>query len=71
MRTVASVNVKARNDMQIEGLVMFLKAQQEAEEKGEHKFTCPNCKGVAWWDRAKTNGHIRIRCNGCGMTVME
>ena len=57
--------------MQIEKLVVFLKAQQEAEERGEHEFICPICKGIAWWDRAKINGHIRIRCYGCGMSVME
>ena len=57
--------------MQTEKLVVLLKAQQEAEEKGEHIFTCPNCKHMAWWDRAETNGHIRIRCDGCDISVME
>lgn len=57
--------------MQIEKLVVLLKTQQEAEEKGEHEFVCPICKGIAWWDRAKTNNHIRIRCDGCDLSVME
>ena len=57
--------------MQMETLGLLLKAQQEAEEKGEHIFICPNCKGMAWWDRTKTNGHIRIKCDGCGISVIE
>ena len=57
--------------MQMERLQAFLKAQQEAEEKGEHIFICPNCKRTAWWDRAKINGHIRIRCDGCDISVIE
>ena len=65
------MRTKARNDMQIDKLVVFLEAQQEAEDKGKHEFICPICKNMAWWDRAKTNGHIRIRCYGCGMSVME
>lgn len=56
---------------QIEKLQVFLEAQQEAEERGEHEFICPNCKGIAWWDRAKVNGHIRIRCDSCDLSVME
>ena len=57
--------------MQMEILGLLLKAQQEAEEKGEHIFICPNCKCMAWWDRAKINGHIRIKCDGCGISVIE
>ena len=57
--------------MQMEILQAFLKAQQEAEVKGEHEFVCPICKCVARWNRAKVNGHIRIRCDGCDLSVME
>lgn len=57
--------------MQIEKLEALFEAQQEAEAKGEHDFVCPICKCVAWWDRAKINGHIRIRCDGCDLSVME
>lgn len=57
--------------MQIEKLVVLFEAQQEAEAKGEHEFICPICKGIAWWDRAKVNGHICIRCDGCDILVME
>lgn len=52
-------------------IVEFLKAQQEAEEKGEYEFVCPICGGKAWWGRAEGNGHLHCGCQGCGIMVCE
>lgn len=55
----------------IEELIKFMKAQQEAEERGEQEFTCPICGAVASWGRAKSNNHLHCGCNGCGFSMIE
>lgn len=52
-------------------ITLFLEAQQEAEEKGEHEFVCPICGGQAWWGRSDLNGHLHCGCEGCGIRMME
>ena len=50
---------------------MFLDAQDKAEQKGEHEFTCPLCGGKAYWSRSSYNNHLHAKCNGCDMVIME
>lgn len=49
----------------------FMKAQQEAEARGEQEFTCPLCGARAKWTRAPENNHLHCGCSGCGMKIME
>jgi len=49
----------------------FLKAQTEAEEKGEKEFVCPLCGGKAWWGRSSYNNHLHCGCKKCGFKMME
>ena len=49
----------------------YLKAQQEAEERGEHEFVCPLCGGKARWLRSTYNNHLRSSCEKCRFCVME
>ncbi len=52
-------------------IILFLKAQQEAEEKGEKEFVCPLCGGTAIWARSSYNKHLRCKCEKCGIKMME
>ena len=52
-------------------IVKYLKAEMEAEEKGEQDFTCPLCGGDAFWVRSPYNNHKHSGCRKCGMRVME
>ena len=58
-------------DKQIESFGEYMKARQEAEEKGEHDFACPICGGEAWWERSDYNGHLRSKCEDCGMAIIQ
>ena len=55
----------------MEGIFKFIEAQEKAEAEGKKEFECPICGGVAWWDRAKYNNHLRSGCNNCGFKMME
>ena len=44
----------------IKAYTEFMKAKNEAEEKGEKDFVCPLCGGKAWWNR-----HENIMMSGC------
>lgn len=52
-------------------VIKIMKAQSEAEEKGEHDFVCPLCGGRAHWARSLSNNHLSIRCGDCGFLMME
>jgi len=53
-------------------LLPFLKAIEEAEQRGEHAFTCPICGGKAEWFRAVDyNNHLHSHCCGCSFTLVE
>ena len=58
------------NEM-IENIGAMLLAQSEAEEKGEHEFTCPLCGGTVKWDRAEGNNHLHLGCGKCGFRMCE
>ena len=55
----------------VDGILTFLEAQKEAEEKGEHEFVCPLCGGVAHWGRDKHCKHLHTGCDDCGIMIME
>ena len=52
-------------------ILKFLMAQQEAEEKGERFFTCPICDGEAHWNRSIYNNHLFACCLDCGLKIIE
>ena len=52
-------------------VVLFMKAQMEAEQKGEDEFVCPLCGGDAWLGRSSYNNHLRCGCRKCGFKMME
>ena len=52
-------------------MLEFLKSQHEAEERGDHEFTCPLCGGKASWGRAQSNNHLHVRCGKCKFSIME
>lgn len=52
-------------------IVLFMKAQMEAEKKGEEEFVCPLCGGEAWWGRSSYNNHLHCGCRKCGFKMME
>lgn len=54
----------------VKDIIKMLKAQREAEEKGEHEFVCPLCGGKAHWARELNNKHLYITCD-CGFLLME
>ena len=55
----------------IDLVLKFMMAQQKAEEKGEHTFTCPLCGNEAHWSRVTDNGHLHCGCKGCGIRMAE
>ena len=55
----------------IEKIAEFLAAHQEAQDKGEHYFTCPICGGQAHWTRDNRSKHLHCACSGCGIRMME
>lgn len=55
----------------IDLIIKFMMAQQKAEEKGEHTFTCPLCGNEAHWSRVTGNGHLHAACKGCGFRMAE
>jgi predicted RNA-binding Zn-ribbon protein involved in translation (DUF1610 family) len=59
------------NDEFIDSIVLFMSAQQQAEEEGKKEFVCPLCGGLAWWGRAKCNNHLHSGCPKCGFKMME
>ena len=54
-----------------EKIFAFIKAQAEAEEKGEHEFVCPLCGGSAHFGRDKQCKHLHTGCDDCGIMIME
>lgn len=54
-----------------EDILLFLKAQDEAEERKEESFICPLCGGVAIWGRSRENNHLYAWCRGCGFKLIE
>lgn len=59
------------NDEFMDRIVLFMSAQQQAEEEGKKEFVCPLCGGLAMWGRAKCNNHLRSACPKCGFKMME
>ena len=57
--------------MSTNDIFKYLKAQQEAEKKGEHEFVCPICGGKARWLRSTYNNHLRSICEKCKSSIME
>ena len=55
----------------VDEVIAFLIAQQEAEAEGREEFTCPICGGTAIWGRARGNNHLHCGCKGCGFRMME
>lgn len=55
----------------VEEILKYLEAQEQAEKKGEHDFICSLCGGTAHWSRAKSNNHLHMSCDKCGMVMME
>lgn len=55
----------------MDSIFTFMKAQQEAEEAGQHEFTCPLCGTTAVWVRSPYNNHLSCGCKGCGFRLME
>ena len=55
----------------MEEFIKFIEAQANAEAEGKKEFECPICGGVAWWDRAEYNNHLRSGCNNCNIKMME
>lgn len=55
----------------VDMITTFLAAQQEAEDKDEHYFTCPLCGNQAHWSRANSSDHLHCGCSGCGIRIME
>ena len=55
----------------IDLIIKFMMAQQEAEDKGETTFICPNCGNTASFGRARNNGHLHCSCPGCGIRMVE
>lgn len=52
-------------------IMLFMKAQREAEEKGQQEFVCPICGGAAHFGRSPYNEHLHTGCDGCGIMIME
>ena len=52
-------------------IILFLKAQHEAEEREESYFICPICGGNAKWHRSDYNCHLHCSCGKCGILIME
>lgn len=59
------------DEVYMDSIAKFMKAQQEAEKNGEEKFTCPLCGGEALWGRSSYNNHLHCACKGCGIRMME
>ena len=55
----------------IDMIIAFMAARQEAEQEGQHEFTCPLCDGEAVWSRVPGNNHLHCGCRGCGFRMME
>lgn len=59
------------NNEFMDRIVLFMSAQQQAEEKCKEEFVCPLCGGLARWVRAKCNNHLHSGCTKCGFNMME
>lgn len=55
----------------INEILDFIESVVEAQRVGNREFTCPVCGGKAKWSRAECNGHIRAKCDECGITLIE
>ena len=55
----------------VDEVIAFLIAQQEAEAEGREEFSCTLCGGTAFWGRARVNNHLHCGCKGCGFRMME
>lgn len=49
----------------------FIEAITEAENNGKNDFICPICGGTAHFERARSNGHLHAKCDGCRTRIME
>lgn len=61
----------AEVEKNLDRTIKFFEAQSEAEEKGEHEFTCPLCGGHAHWDRSEYNNHLHTGCDDCKFFIIE
>lgn len=59
------------DEVYMDNLSKFIKAQQEAEKNGEEEFTCPFCGGKAWWGRSSYNNHLHCGCQNCETLIMQ
>lgn len=75
MTSVLTEKGKSMTEKEIEEItqrfILFMKAQEEAETRGEREFACPLCGGKAWWGRSAYNHHLHGGCRKCGLKVME
>lgn len=47
-------------------------AHEICKEKGkQYEFKCPNCGNTAIAGRASCNGHLRVYCDGCGVSMIQ
>lgn len=67
---MGAANILVKNS-NVDEVIAFMNAQQEAEAEGREEFTCPLCGGTAIWGRARGNNHLHCGCKGCGFRMME
>lgn len=60
-------------DKEIQDFLKFLKiANETCKEKGKHyEFTCPICGCKAIAIKNTYNGHLRAKCEGCNMLIIQ
>ena len=56
---------------ELEKFLSFIEAITKAENDGKNDFICPICGGTAHFERARINGHLHAKCDGCGTKMME
>ena len=50
--------------------MLILAVLPKTGDNGE--FACPCCKtGTVYWGRARSNGHVRFRCDGCDTALIQ
>lgn len=64
---------KAQTAIAMEAVAAVAAASRAKGAGLEGTVTCPRCRGTLRWGKARSNGHLRAKCQtpGCGIAFMQ